>query len=440
MRMGKSGFQAALDASDEIGLAVVATSFTIIAVFLPVSFMGGVSGQFFRQFGLTVAVAVFISLLVARLITPVLAAYALRRDPGHEQQADGPIMMRYMTLLHWCVINRWKTMAGGTVFFMLSIVALTIVPQSFLPPEDFSNSQLAVELPPGGTLADTARVSADATAILRRSPEVTDVVEFVGGDDGEIRNGSIFISLVPRSERTMSQKEWEQSMMPALNRVPDGRLNFQSQGGGGGRDLQFYLTGDEPPLVEETGRKVITEMQKLNEIRDPRIRGDLPRPEIVIKPRLDVAAQLGVSVESISQTVRIATLGDLPQNGAKFSLSDRQIPDPREPGRGCAPRSVDAAEPAGADRLGGGRAAQIGGRPEFRPGTIGGAPLQSKPAGLHRGGPESRRGAGRGHQEDLCAAQHGEPAPGRAPGQDRQHRIFSRDDAETSPWRSAPAS
>jgi multidrug efflux pump subunit AcrB len=325
MRMGKSGFQAALDASDEIGLAVVATSFTIIAVFLPVSFMGGVTGQYFRQFGLTVAVAVFISLLVARLITPVLAAYSLRRDITHSaEHGDGPIMHRYMMLLGWCVANRWKTIAGGAAFFALSIVALTIIPQAFMPPEDFASSQLSLEVPPGGTLEDTARVSAAAAALLRKSPVVRDVVEFVGGDDGEIRTANIYISLVPRAERKISQKEWEQAMMPILNQVPDGHLNFSE--GGGGRDLQLYLTGDDPPLVEKTGRQVITEMKGLSEIRDPRIRGDLPRPEIVVKPRLDVAAQLGVSVESISQTIRIATLGDLPQNGAKFSLSDRQIP------------------------------------------------------------------------------------------------------------------
>jgi multidrug efflux pump subunit AcrB len=327
MRMGKSGYQAALDASDEIGLAVVATSFTIIAVFMPVSFMGGVTGQYFRQFGLTVAVAVFISLLVARLITPVLAAYSLRRDILHSpQHADGPIMTRYLVLLRWCVLNRWKTLIGGTVFFALSLVALSIVPQSFTPPEDFSSSELTIEVPPGGTLEDTARVSAAAAAILRKSPEVSSVVEFVGGDDGEIRTASLYISLVPRSERHLSQKEWEQSMMPAMARVPDGRLYFSSQSGGGGRDLQFYLTGDDPALVERTGREVIKEMQGLAEIRDPHIKGDYPRPEIVVKPRLDMAAELGVSVESISQTIRIATLGDLPQNGAKFALADRQIP------------------------------------------------------------------------------------------------------------------
>jgi multidrug efflux pump subunit AcrB len=328
IRMGKSGYQAALDAADEIGLAVVATSFTIIAVFLPVSFMGGITGQYFKQFGLTVAVAVFISLMVARLITPVLAAYSLRGAEVGVQHADGPVMTFYLSLLRWCIANRWKTIGAGAVFAALSVVALSIIPQAFMPAEDFSNSQLNIELPPGVTLQDTSRVSAAAAALLRKSPEVTNLIEFVGqGDLGEVQSAVIYISLVPRSERKMSQKEWEQSMMPILNQVPDGHLNFTNQSaGGGGRDIQLYLTGDDPPLVQRTAHQLIAEMQGVNEIRTPRIRDDLPRPEIVVHPRLDIAAQLGVSVQSISQTIRIATLGDLPQNGAKFSLSDRQIP------------------------------------------------------------------------------------------------------------------
>jgi multidrug efflux pump subunit AcrB len=327
MRMGKGGYRAAMDAADEIGLAVVATSFTIIAVFLPVSFMGGVTGQYFRQFGLTVAAAVFISLLVARLVTPVLAAYALRPIAVHpSERGDGPIMARYLTLLRWCVHHRWKTIAGGAAFFALSIVALSVVPQSFVPAGDFSSSTLSIEVPPGGTLADTSRVSAAAAALLRESPYVTDVIEFIGNDQGEIREATLYISLVPRSQRPLSQKAWEQAMMPLLSGVPDGRINFSSEGYGGGRDIQLFITGDDAPLAERTGRRLIAEMQTLAEIRDPRIRGDLPRPEIVVKPRLDLAAQMGVSVQSISETIRIATLGDLPQNGAKFSLQDRQIP------------------------------------------------------------------------------------------------------------------
>jgi multidrug efflux pump subunit AcrB len=324
MRMGKSCFQAAIDAADEIGLAVVATSFTIIAVFMPVSFMGGVSGQYFKQFGLTVAAAVFISLMVARLITPVLAAYALRSDSLAVPNTDGPIMTRYLKLLKWCVANRWKTIGAGLLFVLLSIASMMIIPSGFIPPEDFANSELDIELPPGGTLDDTARVSAAAAAILRKSPEVTDIMEFVGGDDGEIRNAVTYINLVPRSKRSISQRDWEQAMMPKLNQVADGHLNFSN--GGGGRDIQLYLTGDDPALVEQTGHRVLEEIRALSDVRDARIKGDLPRPEIVVHPRLDVAAQLGVSVQSISQTIRIATLGDLPQNGAKFSLADRQIP------------------------------------------------------------------------------------------------------------------
>ncbi len=157
MRMGKSGFRAAMEAADEIGLAVVATSFTIIAVFLPVSFMGGISGQFFKQFGLTVAAAVFISLLVARMITPVLAAYALNRD-AIPHRDDGPIMSAYVRALKWCVANRWKTIGFGTLFFALSLGGGMLLPKAFVPPEDFSTSILNIELPPGGKLEDTARV------------------------------------------------------------------------------------------------------------------------------------------------------------------------------------------------------------------------------------------------------------------------------------------
>jgi multidrug efflux pump subunit AcrB len=327
MRMGKSAYRAAMDAADEIGLAVVATSFTIIAVFLPVSFMSGISGQYFRQFGLTVAVAVFISLLVARLITPVLAAFFLRPGAVRTHAPDGPLMSAYLSLLRWCVANRWKTIAGGAVFFALSMLVMTVIPQSFVPPEDFGSSILSIEVPPGGTLADTARVSAAAAAVLRQSPEVTDLIEFIGdGDTGEIREASIYASLVPRRDRRSSQKEWEQSMMPRLSRVPDGHLNFAGQGPGGGRDIEFFLVGDDAALLERSGHALLAQMKSLSEIRDAQIRGDLARPEIVVRPRLDVAAQLGVSVESISQTIRIATLGDLPQNGAKFSLGDRQIP------------------------------------------------------------------------------------------------------------------
>jgi multidrug efflux pump subunit AcrB len=330
MRMGKSGFQAALDAADEIGLAVVACSATIIAVFLPVSFMGGITGQFFMQFGLTVAAAVFFSLLVARLITPVIAAYSLQSD-SLKVHHDGAVMDLYLKALRWCVLNRWKTLAMGTAFFALSVFTFTLLPTTFVPQPNGTNSALNIELPPGVRLEDTAAVSAQAAAFLMRQPEVTDVVESIGEGGGavdEIRNAVLYISLVPRSERKLTQRQFEQKMIQDLKKIPDARIDFQTGGGNGGgnRDITLYLTGDDGALVQSTAQQIITEMRGLSILRDPRINGDLPRPEIVIRPHLDLAAQLGVTVQSISQTVLIATLGDIPQNVAKFSLSDRQIP------------------------------------------------------------------------------------------------------------------
>jgi multidrug efflux pump subunit AcrB len=289
--------------------------------------MPGITGQYFIQFGLTVAAAVFFSLLVARLITPVLAAYTLKADP-HVAHGDGPIMTRYLNALRWCVRHRWRTLIGGVVFFILSIFALGMVPTSFIPESDLASSQLNIELPPGVRLEQTAAVSNAAYEILKKYPEVTDVVEFVGTDDtGEVRRATQFISLVPREKRDLKQGEWQELAITELKKIPDARITFSNQSGaGGGRDIDIYLTSDDPVLLQETAHKVVDEMRTLPILSDPRINADLQRPEIVIRPRLDLAADLGVTVASISQTIRIATLGDLPQFAAKFSLADRQIP------------------------------------------------------------------------------------------------------------------
>jgi multidrug efflux pump subunit AcrB len=324
MRMGKSGWQAAIDAADEIGLAVVATSATIIAVFLPVSFMGGITGQYFKQFGLTVAAAVFFSLLVARLITPLVAAYTLK---PHEQirSADGPLMSSYLEALRWSLEHRRATLLAGTAFFLASIALMVVVPKSFYPRSDFASAIVAVELPPGVRLEDTARVSAQVRDILAAQPEVTDIIESVGG--GDVRNATLYVSLVPRSERKADQKTFENRVRPLFAAVPDARVSFQGEDvGGGGRPITLYLTGDDPARLEDAARRAVEAMRTIPGLRDPRINGDLERPELLVRPRLDQAAEYGVSVAAISQAIRIATLGDLPQNAAKFSLADRQVP------------------------------------------------------------------------------------------------------------------
>ncbi len=324
MRMGKSGYQAALDAADEIGLAVVATSATIIAVFVPVSFMGGFTGQYFKQFGLTVAAAVFFSLLVARLITPLIAAHTLK---PHEEirSADGAMMNAYLDTLRWTLQHRRVTLFGGLAFFLFSIGLLVAIPKALIPPQDFSSAQINIELPPGVQLEQTAKISERVTTLIAKQAEVTDIIESIG--DGDVRTASLYVTLVPRGERSVTQKEWQDRVTPLFADIPDARVAFSGDDAGpGGRPITLFLTGEDPAKIEAAARRAVAAMRQLPELRDPRVNGDMQRPEVLVRPRLDLASELGVSVAAISQTIRIATLGDLPQNAAKFSLSDRQIP------------------------------------------------------------------------------------------------------------------
>src|SRR5712692_6745404 len=158
IRMGKSPYQAALEAADEIGLAVIAISLTIVAVFLPASFMASIPGQFFKQFGITVSVQVLFSLLCARMITPMLAAYFLRPHK-HEEKADGPIMRNYLRLVTGAVRHRSITVAVGLILFAATLASARLLPSGFLPVADISRSLLAIELPPGSQLADTEAVA-----------------------------------------------------------------------------------------------------------------------------------------------------------------------------------------------------------------------------------------------------------------------------------------
>jgi len=319
MRMGKSAYQAAIDAADEIGLAVVATTFSIVAVFLPVGLMPGISGQFFKNFGFTVVAAVLTSLAVARLITPLAAAYFLKAK-GVASHGEGWMMDRYVGMLRWSLRNRWWTMMIGVVAFIATIFSFATLPMTFQPPLNLDFSQVQIEMPPGSTLERTSVVANKVTQLLRSKPEVEDAFADVSPTSAEL-----FITL--KKDRERSSVEFERAYAPELQAIPDARINFQSQAGdGSGRDLNVTLVADDPAKMHQAAEKIIAEMRRLPEIRAPRINGELQRPEITIKPRLDLAADLGVTTAALSQTIRIATLGDIDQNSAKFSLSDRQVP------------------------------------------------------------------------------------------------------------------
>ena len=324
MRMGKSAYQASLEAADEIGLAVVATTFSIVAVFLPVSFMSGIAGQFFREFGLTVAIAVLISLLVARLITPMIAAYFLDARYALREHRTPGWVRGYLDVLGWSLRHRWLTVLGGAVAFGLMIFGLMALPMTFQPTINTDFSVANVSLPPGVQLRDLSRVTAQADAIIRKQPEVKSVYQ--SADNGSLDNAQLYITLVKPEDRKATSDEFEKRVAPLLEAIPDARVTFQSQRQGGGRDLTVQLVGDDVNALDRASRALLEDMRKLPQIRNPLIADDYPRPEISIKPRFDLAADLGVSVAALSETVRIATLGEIDQNTAKFTLADRQIP------------------------------------------------------------------------------------------------------------------
>lgn len=423
MRMGKSAYQASIDAADEIGLAVVATTFSIVAVFLPVGLMPGVSGQFFKNFGLTVVASVLMSLAVARMITPMIAAYFLKSH-GHAEHGGGPAMDRYMKILRWTLdtsgalrkkvevervrSHAWyrvvflvivltlvavfvmgfstvNTMVGsaglptavnliagligatllatavgwiirfamrssnssfahwylstgsriwarchdhrfwvfgiGVGSFIMTIIMFASLETQFFPVVNQDFSRVSIEMVPGTTLEQTEAVADKVEQIIAKQPETK--LSLVSVGEG---SGRIFITL--KADRARTSIDYERDLAPVLQKIPDARVTFQSQSGGGGtgRDISVMLSGSDPEKLNAAAATLVEQMKGLKEVSAPRVAADLQRPELLIKPRLDIASQLGVTTTALSQAIRIATQGDIDQNSAKFSLSDRQVP------------------------------------------------------------------------------------------------------------------
>jgi multidrug efflux pump subunit AcrB len=324
MRMGKSAYQASIDAADEIGLAVVATTFSIVAVFLPVGLMPGVAGQFFKNFGLTVVASVLMSLAVARMITPMIAAYFLK-STGLAEHGEASWIDRYMKILRWSLGHRRWMMGIGAMALALTVALLVILPKQFFPDGDTDFSRVRIEMVPGTTLERTREIASEAAAIIEKQPEVKTALQ-------SVREGGASIFITLNDDRARTSQQFEEDLTPLLTQIADARVTFQVNGpgggggGGSGRDVSVMLSGSDPKMLDKTAATLVEQMKGLPELRAPRISADLQRPELIITPRNDIASQLGVSTVALSQTIRIATLGDIDQNSAKFSLSDRQIP------------------------------------------------------------------------------------------------------------------
>lgn len=325
MKEGKTPYDAAMIAADEIGLAVVATTLVVCSVFLPVSFMPGISGQFFKQFGLTVAIAAFFSLIVARLLTPMLAAYLLKNNAEHENKTADFWLGRYKTLVEWTLAHRLQTLALAIMTMVLSFSMIPLLKSGFIPYEDYSQSTLSVELPRGTTLEQTDAVAQEMAEIVRKArPEVLYVLTSVGEISGGVNQAKINIKLLKPDQRDLEQREIEAELLPLLKKVPDVRVAFENVNGQ--KDISIVLQSENTQALEKAAENLNREMREMAELSSIENSAGQRQPEIIIVPDYDKAAMLGIDAQQISQAINIAMIGDIESNLAKFNQGTRQIP------------------------------------------------------------------------------------------------------------------
>jgi len=335
LKMGKTPYQAAMEAADEIGLAVIATTFTLVAVFLPTAFMSGIPGLIFRQFGVTASIAVLASLLVARLLTPMMAAYLLKpARQGEADAPDGPIMRRYLQWVRAALVRRRTTVVGAALFFAVALAVLPLLPTGFIPAKDQAQSRVTLTLPPGSRLETTAAMSLRAADLIRSLPEVRGVFAAVGtatsGADmsasstNDATGATLTVDLAPRAQRKLTQPQVEARMRDLLRALPGVRVSVGS--GASGKTLDITLASDDPATLTAAAIKAEAQLRTLKGIGNVTSSAALQRPEIQVRPDFARAASLGVTSEALADAVRLATYGDYSTALPKLNLPERQIP------------------------------------------------------------------------------------------------------------------
>jgi multidrug efflux pump subunit AcrB len=334
LAMGKTPFEAAMEAADEIGMAVIATTFTLIAVFLPTAFMSGVPGKFFVQFGWTAAIAVFFSLVVARMLTPMMAAYLLR-PPKHADKPPG-WMAWYLRLAAWCLKHRIVTTLATVVFFVGSFMLVPYLPTGFIPPDDLSQTQVTITLPPGSTLKETRAAAEQARLLVSRNPHVKLVYTAIGGGAAgsdpfapqgaaSVTKAVLTINMTHRKDRPgVSKQAIEGELRKLVEALPGARVKVGF--GGSSEKYVLVLASENGAALAEHAKVVERELRTIPGIGNVVSTSSLVRPELIVRPDAARAADLGVTTAAIADTLRVATSGDYDQGLAKLNLSQRQVP------------------------------------------------------------------------------------------------------------------
>ncbi|MBB6581447.1 efflux RND transporter permease subunit [Ralstonia solanacearum] len=330
-RMGKPIKQAAGEAVTEIALAVIATTMTLVVVFMPTAMMSGIPGLFFKQFGWTAVVAVLSSLLVARVLTPMLAAYLLKAHLGETEAKDGRLMVLYLGWVRWCLAHRWLTLLAAVAIFFGSVAIVPLLKTGLIPPSDRGYSTVRIELPPGSTLNATRATTEAARQAIGGLKGVEHVMTMVGAAQavgggqtqaGEVRRATMTLVLAPRGAR-LDQAAIETQVRRALVNVPGARFSLGV--GGLGEKISLILASDDTAALKATGQALERQLRGVPGLANITSTANLERPEIVVRPNAQRAAEQGVTAAAIGETVRIATNGDFDAQVAKLNLDNRQV-------------------------------------------------------------------------------------------------------------------
>ncbi|MBF0179848.1 MAG: efflux RND transporter permease subunit [Magnetococcales bacterium] len=335
LKMGKSPYQAAMEAADEIGMAVIATTLTLVAVFLPTAFMGGIPGKFFRSFGMTSVAAILASLVVARLLTPMMCAHLLRPDTRmHTEEAAWQRVYRRMVTA--CLDHPRLTVLGALLFFAGSVSLAPMLPKGFVPAADRSQTMVSLELPPGSSLDDTLTTTRQALELLKPVKEITSIYAAVGSAasvdggplggtaTGDVRKATLIVNLIDRHQRA-KQSEVENILRDRLQPLPGARVSINANAMG--VKLMLVLASSDATALNQATVALEKDLRsRLRGVGNIIANATLERPEVHVVPDFSRAADLGVSGETIAQAVRVATAGDFKVQLAKLNLPERQIP------------------------------------------------------------------------------------------------------------------
>jgi HAE1 family hydrophobic/amphiphilic exporter-1 len=320
MHQGETPLEAAKSASEEIGLAVMATTFTVVAVFVPVAFMPGIVGRFFYQFGITISVAVLVSLFVAFTLTPMLSSKWLRRE-DEALSKKGNILQRilyyfnhffeilsskYKSALNWSLKHRKTVIFGSVVVFIFSLMLMGALGNQFFPESDQNEFNITINAAPGSSLEQTSNICSQIEKTLKTYPEVTTILTTIGAGNDPVTKANILVKLVNKKERSKSDKVIMNELRTQLKYLPGANLGFGVQGGpgGGGKPVTLSVRGDDLDKVKQYAEKVEAIVRSTPGAVDIENSLETSKPEIRLLIDREKASDLGVNPLLIASSVR----------------------------------------------------------------------------------------------------------------------------------------